>query len=639
VSGMWRLAVPGVRAHRAGMAGTALTLAAAGAVLATVGVLLESGLRGGSAGTALLAAASSYGGTTLIVVLLVVAATVTLALRARRRELALLRTVGATRHQVRGLVALEVLLVAGVAVPLGAVPGVLLAARLTPLLRHADVLGVHAHLSLSPLPVLGAVAVLVPSAVLAGGLGARESVRVPAVDALRGSDVEHAGIGPVRRVLALLAALAGLSAALSPAVVPGTVGAASAALSAFLLVGAVALAGPLLVARAFGRAARRERARTEPSTWLALQNVRGFSRRLTTVIVPFALALAIGTVQSSADAAVTEAGRQQLRAAVGADLVVTGASADRAAELADAPGVAQAAPLWDVPVEVRTDDGDSSALAWDAAALRVVPPDTPATVLDPAVTRGSLGALRAPGTVAVSADAAFDLGRGLGAHVTVRTDGAEHRLRVVAVYDRGLGLGDYLTGPSTARALGARPGGVTALVATSGPATATAAELRSRGLQVSTAATYVAAAVGATAASQHLSTVLLLVLLVFIGIGAADALVMTTAGRRGELTLLHRTGTTRRQLVRMAVVESLLTGGLAWAVGTAAVVPAVLGMSVGLLGVQVPVADAATYLVLSVAVLVTATGATVLTAAWVARRSGPALPSHGRAGGRSSLGR
>ncbi len=56
-----------------------------------------------------------------MVVVLVVAATVSLALRGRRRELALLRAVGATRAQARALIGAEVLLVGMVAAPLGAV--------------------------------------------------------------------------------------------------------------------------------------------------------------------------------------------------------------------------------------------------------------------------------------------------------------------------------------------------------------------------------------------------------------------------------------------------------------------------------------------------------------------------------------
>jgi len=356
---------------------------------------------------------------------------------------------------------------------------------------------------------------------------------------------------------------------------------------------------------------------------LALQNVRGFSRRLTIVIVPLALALATGTVQSSVDAAVGAAGREQLRAAVTADLVVTGGAADRIAGIAVVPGVSEAVAVTDVPVQVRTDEDDlPDSLVWESTALRVVPADLRPTLFDPGVTRGRLAGLSAPGTVAVSSDAAFELGLGPGDPVDVRAGGREHRLRVVAVFDRGLGVGGYLTGPTTARALGVVATGSTTLVATSGRAATVADRLRGLGLTVSTPEQYADSAVGAEAAAQHLSTVLLLLLLVFVGLGAGTALVLTTAGRRAELALLQRSGTTRGQLLGMTLVESLLTGGLAWIVGTAAVVPAVLGVSLGLLGWHVPVVDLTTYAVLSAVVVLTSVACTVVPAAVTVRRRG-----------------
>ena len=139
VNSTWRLAVPAVRAHRVDLAGTALVLAAAGAVVSLTGVLMESGLRGD--GGMLSALASSFAGTALVVVLIVVTSTVGLVMRQRRGELALMRTIGATASQVRGLVSTEVLLVSLVAVPFGAVPGLWLASTLTPMLDAAGMVG------------------------------------------------------------------------------------------------------------------------------------------------------------------------------------------------------------------------------------------------------------------------------------------------------------------------------------------------------------------------------------------------------------------------------------------------------------------------------------------------------------------
>jgi ABC-type lipoprotein export system ATPase subunit len=203
---MWSLALAGARAHRTSLSGTALVLATAGALVSLVGVLFESGSRAGAGveGGSLVALASSYSGIALVVVVMVVASMVTLALRARRREFALMRTIGATRRQVRQQVSLEVLLVALIAVPLGAAPGIFLARLLEPLLQDAGMLSPGSQLSLSPLPVLAAVALLVPTALLAGRLAARETLRTPPTDAVRSSAVETPGIGWNRRAFALV---------------------------------------------------------------------------------------------------------------------------------------------------------------------------------------------------------------------------------------------------------------------------------------------------------------------------------------------------------------------------------------------------------------------------------------------------
>ncbi|HJX44973.1 MAG TPA: FtsX-like permease family protein, partial [Geodermatophilus sp.] len=409
----------------------------------------------------------------------------------------------------------------------------------------------------------------------------------------------------------------------------------TAGLSAFFLIGAVALAGPLLVARTFGRTVLLAGARTGAPTRLALYNVRGFSRRLTTVIVPLALALAVGTIQTSVNSALGQASEQQLRAAVTADLVLTG-DPSAASELTAVPGVAGVAPLTDVPVEVRTDFEEPDILVWESAALRTVPADVPSSVFDPGVTDGSLAALAAPDTVAISSDAASLIGLGTGDSLAVRYDGAEHALEVVAVYERGLGVGGYLTAPDTAAALGSDATPSTLLVTTTDDATTaqTADRIRDLGYTVQSPGQYAAGATGAGAAEQRLSTVLLLLLMVFIVIGAANALVLTTVGRHAELVLLHRTGTTRRQLSRMLLVESLLTGVLAWLIGTVVVVPAVLGVSAGLLPGQVPVVDLTTYVLLSLVVVATAVGATTATAAWAVRRATGPGRTAGDLGGR-----
>lgn len=600
------LARAGLRAHWPALLGTGAVVALASAMTTLTGVLFESGLREpGGAGSLLVTVASSFSGTALVLVVMVVAATTTLALRGRRREFALLRAVGATRSQVRRLVATELALLGAVAAPLGGLPGLALARWLDPVLVDAAIVGPGFRSTLSPLPVLGAVLLVVPTTVLAGLLAARETVRASPTAAVRESAAETTPVGAVRRVAALVCALGGVSVAATPLVVPGTVGAALAATSAFLLVGAAALAGPLLVRWTFDRTARLAARRGGAPTRLALVNLRGFSRGLTTVVVPLSLVVAIGTVQSTVDTALQRATTQQLGEAIGTPRVAassTGLSADRLSTLAATPGVESVVPVADAPAELQTDADVPDSLGWEATTLRAVDPEVDPAVLDPDVTEGSLRDLAGDDTVAISTDAAFDTGLGLGDRLWVRLDGREVPLRVVAVFERGLGIGGELVAPATLAAHGVEP--VTRLALVDGAA-----------VQGTVATSgYVAAATSPDAASQHLSTLLTLLLLGFVALGSLNALLLLTAGRRDELRLLHRTGATARQLRRTVGVEAVVTAAAAWAVGTAAVVPAVVGVSAGLLGASTPALDLPAYATLSVTVVTLAVATTLLTA-------------------------
>lgn len=622
---MGNLAISGVRAHRGSYVGAGLVLAVAAAVVAVTGVLLVAGAQAQASGDVLsgglmVALASSFSGTALLVVVMVVASTVSLALRGRRREFALLRAVGTTPRQVRRLVTLEVAMVALVAAPPGAVAGMVGARLLDPLLVRAGMAEPGFHSPMSAVAVVGAVALVLVTAVPVGRLAAREAARIAPTAALRESAVEPRALGRGRTISAQVLAVLGLASAFSPLFVPGTLGSTSAAVSAFFLVGAGALAGPVVVGWVFDRVAR---LKAGPSTTLALWNVRGFSRRLTTVVVPLALVVAAATVQTSVDRTVRTAAGEQLRAALTADLVSTGAPlpAEAVTAASELPGVASVAPLATVPAQVCTDnDADQpfgDALAWEGVGLRVLPAGEPGTaLLDPGVTKGSLADLSKPDTVAISTDAAFETARALGDTVALRLGTESVEATVVAVYSRGLGVGGYLTGPATAAAhdIPVTPDTLLIALDRGAPTAPIRTALTDLGLPTSTVAAYITEATTSAGGEQALSNTLLLLLLGVVAVGAASTLALTTASRRDEFTLLHRTGTTRRQLLAMTGVESLITGLTAWALGTIAVVPAVIGVTAGLLPGHAPLVDLPTYGAVSAGVLALAATATAIAA-------------------------
>ncbi|MFC0223080.1 FtsX-like permease family protein, partial [Nocardioides zeicaulis] len=333
-----------------------------------------------------------------------------------------------------------------------------------------------------------------------------------------------------------------------------------------------------------------------------------------------------------ADRTIERAAHDQLTAAVGADVVATprsGATPQAVDVIRDQPGVARATTLGAVPARVRTDDELPGALGWEAAQLLVVDPAAWGSLVDPGLRAGSAAALARPGTIALSRDAALEAGAHLGQRLTLRAGGADRVVRVVATYDRGLGLGPYVVGPATAAATGvAVPVRDVLVRADAGTAPARLRDALAATLgprwQVVEASTWTAAASSPDAAGQRLSTVLLLLLLSFVALGAANALVLSVRNRREELALLHRTGATRRQLVRMLATEALVCAGLAWLVGTLTVLPAVVAMQLGLLGgLAAPALPVLTWAGLSLAALLLSVGTSVAAVTAVTRVPAP----------------
>ncbi len=327
----------------------------------------------------------------------------------------------------------------------------------------------------------------------------------------------------------------------------------------------------------------------------------------------------------SRTATVATAAAQQLTAGLSANLVVAepaGITTAQVAAIRDANGIESVSTLSSAAVQVRTDSEGPDSLAWESVSVRGVPEGQPTSAsIDPGVDKGSLAALERADTVAISRDAAFANAQGIGDAVPFRyADGHESTAEVVAIYDRSLGFGDYLFGQSTLQAQDSESVLDTVLIAAA-PAEVTAItqQVSALGLTAVDTNTYVEQALSSSANVQALSTLLLLVLLLFIGLAAANSLVMSTAGRRGELALLQLIGATRRQIVTMATVESLIIGAAAWAIGTLAVLPAVIGVGYGLLGGLTISMDLGTYGLLSLALLVISVLSVVPTTSRLAR--------------------
>jgi len=590
---MFHFARSAVRAYPSSFIGSFLIILVASALLAANGVLMETGLR--SSEPLLTSVAGSFAGTAILVVVLVVASTFGSALRQRAAQFALLRAVGATPSQVRAMVTAEVAIVFAIAAPLGAIPGLFAASLLTPLLSSSGVVPTDLVLSVSPLPVLGVLVALFPTALLAARLAARQITRVSATAAVSGSSVESAKLSRGRAITAIAFFALGVVSASVPFFEPGTIGSATGATSALLLITAVALGGPAIVGAVARRAARATSNSRFASAMLAAVNSRGFSRRLTAAIIPLALLLALGTVQTGVNATVAQASGMQLRDGLGSDVVITSSQGVTAAQLADvasSPGVDAVVGSSMLAAEVRVDNEDVGELSWEQTSVRSLT-GSPAGLIDADVTSGSLDDLTGPGTIAVSSDAFM----GVGDTAELRFGSTSFTAKIVAVYARGLGFGDFIVLSSSLPA-SVRPTSSDLLLA-QGSGTFP-------GLSVSTVDDYVDATVADAAAQQQLGAILLFVLVFFVAIAAANTLVMLTRARSAEFALLRRIGATRRQLSSMIAIESGFVMVMALAIGTLAVLPALTGVAYGLLGGLSAGIDWPVYVGLSAAVVVIA---------------------------------
>ena len=592
---MFHFARSAVRAYPSSFIGSFLIILVASALLAANGVLMETGLRAGV--PLLTTVASSFAGTAILVVILVVASTFASALRQRHAQFALLRAVGATTAQVRAMVTAEVGIVFALAAPLGAIPGLFAAYLLMPVLEVSGAVPANLALIISPLPVLAVLVVLFPTALLAARLAARQITRVSATAAVSGSSAESAKLSRGRSLTALAFVAAGIATASVPFFVSGTIGSATGATSALLLITAMALGGPVIVSAVARRAARATNSSRFAAAMPAAVNSRGFSRRLTAAIIPLALLLALGTVQTGMNATVVKASGMQLRDGLGSSVIVTspeGVTQSQLAEVASTPGIDAVVGSSTLAAELRMEGDGFDELSWEQTSVNALT-GSPAGLMDVDVSSGSLDDLTGTATVAVSSEAFMSVGD----TALLRFGDTEHTATVVAVYERGLGFGQFIAlASSLPESL--QPEVSDMLFATG------SADLASLGLQTSSVDSYVDATVASAASSQQLGAILLFVLIFFVAIAAANTLVMLTGARKAEFALLRRIGATRRQLSSMIAIESGFVMVLALAIGTLAVLPALTGVAFGLLGTLSVGIDWPIYAGLSAAVVLIA---------------------------------
>ncbi|MFG1682851.1 FtsX-like permease family protein [Nonomuraea sp. NPDC049269] len=553
----------------------------------------------------LISLGGALGGTALLVAILVVVGTFALSIQQRQREIALLRAVAATPRQVRGMLGGEALLVGVVAGALGSAAGVGLGFWLRSRFVALGAMPENLRLVVSPFPMLAALGAAVLAAWAAAHLSARRAVRIRPVEALGEAELPTARVPAGRMVAGLLCAAGGVVLTLVLSVL-STEAASSplTLLTALVWTVAVSLLGPVIARTATAllgvplRAAR-------TAGYLAGAGLRATSKRLASVVTPLSLMVAMTCTILFVQTTMGHAAQEQATTGTRAEHVLgPHVPSGMAAAVRGLPGVEAVTEVLRTSVRVGLDKYGAQAVTADGLGR----------TMDLGVVAGSLDGLD-DGSVAVSRTAAERLGVSAGAKLRLTLgDGTPAELRVVAIYSRGLGFGDLTLSRALVAGHVDDPLGTVLVAAPS----VTRAELERAAPGVGVLDR--AQAVEAGAANAEVNYVAMGLIIAFTAIAVVNTIAMSTSSRSRELALLRLVGTTRRQVLRMLSLETLVAVAIAVALGTGIALITLVAFSTGMTGSVVPHIPPLTYLAVIAAAAALALLATALPARLVLSR-------------------
>ncbi|MFR9723342.1 FtsX-like permease family protein [Streptomyces sp. MS19] len=542
--------------------------------------------------------AAAFGGLAALVTVFAVAGTVSLSLRRRRRDMALLRAVGATPRQVRRMVVAETFVLAVLATALACVPGPRVGAWLLDTFADNGVVPATIAYRSGSVPLIAGAGAALLTALGAAFAAARAAGRTRPVEALADVTADTARFGVLRLLTALACLGGGTALAVVTAGMPGPEADSVATPAALLWTTGFALLAPVL-SRAVTAALRRPvRAAGGLAGRLATLNARAGAARMAAAVTPVMLASGLALSLVYLHTTQADGAREAFDASLRADLVVTagagGLPLDAVAAVAERPGVgaasAQVSALgWIEPDEPMTvsDGGEDAGPQPAEVALRGVTAGAVEETTAFHAVEGDLAGLRGD-TVALPTARAE--GRRIGDTVPLRLgDGTRVTPVLVATVDSRRGYETALL-PADVLAAHTDTGLVPQILVTAAPGTDTgdlAASLSALsadhpGLRVADRD-----ALGSARAEQDRTQASMAFLVVAMVVGYAtislvNAQILATGERRRELALHRLVGATRRQVTRMMAVESLLTAAAGIALGalTAACVLAPASLSI-----------------------------------------------------------
>jgi putative ABC transport system permease protein len=491
------------------------------------------------------------------ITIFVIASTFAFAVASRRREVGLLRLIGATPGQVRRMILGEAFVVALAA----SVTGAVLAQLATPLLlskaSYTDLAPVKLEPASPWLPLSIAIAAGLLVAMLGARSAARRAGRVGPIDALREAALEPPRIGPVRIVFGLLF-LAGsitLLTLIRPSSGEGVM--PLAMFTPMLLVISLTLLAPLVVPWIARLWAVPLTAWTQVSGLLARSNVVTAPRRSASLAAPIlAISAVAGSMVLSLSFAADSA-EASIRDTLRAPIVVTGS------DVSGVPGVA--AVDAGLPLQFVRITQDSADLE-DAEGID---PAVATRTRDLTALSGDINRLTG-NTVAIGKEMSGFEGYRLGDEIPVTfLDRTEVKLKVVAIVKDAFGLNpSFLVPIDLARkhAPTATPDRQFILPADG----VDPAALITRLPNAVPAAQWEAEQAAGVREGNRFGLILLLgPAALYSAIAIANTLLMGSLQRRHEFITSRLLGATANQIRRMVLWEASLVGAVALSLGTA----------------------------------------------------------------------
>lgn len=547
---------------------------------------------------------SIFGGIVLVVMALVVSATISLTVRQRQRELALLRATAATPAQVRAMVVFETMIVAVLATGVGLALGRAVGRAVFSLSVDRGVIPATLTLRQGPIPTAAGVLLALAGAYVTARLAARAAADTRPIQALTEAAIPATQVNPIRRLLALVFGVGTVALAVTtPFLGPET---ATAIGGPAVLTGAIAVAliAPELIVRVVSRIHARG------TIELALINVRARAVAYAAVLVPLTLAtaIALGNVYSETtrSAAAVDGFVDQFDPDVVVASTVGGISAETLRTVHETPDVSSASALvtsrgWiEKPYDKRGSD-PMRLLGIGGAELSTK------------VEAGSLRDLTGD-TVAVP----NDTGLSVGDQVTLRLgDGAQLNAKVIALLDSGSRYPSLILPASTlaAHVTSGLPTDLLIRVTDGADPDKVADAIRgqSDNVVIGDASMLSDEFAAALDVEGWINYLLATVAIAYAAIASVNTLAVLVLNRRGEFGVQRLTGATKVQVRRMLLTEAGAVAAVGLISGTAISLFTVLPIAVAV-GSFLPSGPSLFFVAVVAAVLLIVWPVTALTA-------------------------